>query len=63
MSKFNKIYEYEYFLFGQVSKTGEILPDFSECQFLNASVIFFFFFLECDSDHDIRIGSLTGSGV
>lgn len=61
MSKFNKIYEYEYFLFGQVSKGGEIFPNSPS---MSALIRFCdFCCTECDGNHDICVGSLTGSGV
>lgn len=74
MSKFNKIYEYEYHLFGQVSGYSEIII-YAHMELYVCSVMFYAvydFFLvslclhpapECDSNNDVSIRPLTGSGV
>lgn len=74
MSKFNKIYEYEYHLFGQVSEYGDIMK-YAHMQLYICSFLCFTLSLivlvslclcaaaECDSNNDVSVRPFAGSGV
>lgn len=68
LSKFNKIYEYEYHLFGQVSQIMKCA--FTACILYFSSTLLVVLLISlypltsgCDSINDISIRTFTGSGV
>ncbi len=70
MSKFNKIYEYEYHLFGQVSEHSDVIK-YAHMQLyiwgtglcVLRCLWSFWFSPECDGNDDVSIRPFTGSGV
>lgn len=65
MSKFNKIYEYECHLFGQVSEYAHMY--LCVCSLVFSLCLTLMLYLrpapECDDNNDISVGPFTGSGV
>lgn len=66
MSKFNKIYEFEYHLFGQVRKSSQFIKYADLCP-LSLEFYLVSFCLcaapECDRYNDISVGPPAGTGV